>query len=102
MTDQEKQEYLDAVRVFLERNDGRPLLLVGAALVGDDTLDGCRLPYGIRDVGDAVNVYGGIFLAAIGTSGSQETKIKLLAASTGQALKLLGNEAEAGKEASGE
>ncbi len=98
MTKQEKQERLDAVRDFLERNDGRPLLLVGAALAGEDAIDGCRLPYGIKDVGDAVNVYGGIFLATIGSSGSQETKIKLLAASTGQALKLLGSEAESSGE----
>ena len=98
MTEQKKQEFLDAARDFLTRNDGRPLLLVGAALDGEGALDGCRLPHGIRDIGDAVNVYGGIFLATIGSSGSQETKIKRLAASTGQALKLLGSEAEAGDE----
>lgn len=98
MTEQEKQKFLDVVRNFLTRNDGRPLLLVGATLDSEGALDGCRLPHGIRDVGDAVDVCSGIFLAALSYHCSQEEKIKLLAASTRKALKRLGSEAEAGDE----
>lgn len=98
MTEQEKQERMDAVRDFLERNDGRPLILVGAALADDGTLVGCRMPHGFNDIDTAVKLFGGMFLATIDSGVSQDTKIKLLAASAGEALKMLGSEAEAGNE----
>ena len=99
MTEQEKQERLDAVRNFLERNDGRPFILAGAAHHGRGKIDGMRLSDGIETAEEAQNVIVGMFLIAIGPSaGTAKQRQQILTACMMEAFGALEEEREAGNE----
>ncbi len=79
MTEQEKQERLDAVRDFLERNDGRPFILAGGAWLGNEKIDGMRLSDGIETVSEAKGLLTGMMLIVIGpTVGTAEQRQNIL------------------------
>ena len=99
MTEQEMQKHLDIVRDFLERNDGRPFVLGGAACVDGGHIDGMHLTGGIETAEDAKNVIVGMLLISIGpTAGTAKQRQGILAACCEEALITLEEEAEAGDE----
>ena len=99
MTGQERQKHLDVVRDFLERNDGRPFVLGGAACIDRGHVDGMRLAGGIETAEEAKSAIVGMLLIAIGPStGTAKQRQKILTACMMEAFGALEEEAEVGDE----
>lgn len=98
MTEQERQEHMDAVRAFLEHNGGKPWMLVAFAVSGDSA--GC-ITRRLGGVGQDANAYlaviSGILYGALGTKLPVDTRSKTLLAAVANVYANLS--AEAGNEA---
>ncbi len=90
MTEQEKQDYLGAIRGFLEKNDGRPFLLAAVSWLGDNKLDGMKLADGMETLDEVKGLIVGMMLAIVPPSaGTAKHRRSILAACCADALTTL-------------